>query len=97
MDSMPADFVLSSGSPGQERAGHFIVDDLMLCEMPASTYAQRRAYYDGLTAQQMIAVEADLEDVQSQTGGPRIQETRKSSVTHPARVVGRKVEVADDV
>ncbi len=97
MNSMPAGFVMSSGSPGNEQGGHFIVDDLMLCEMPERTYAQRRDYYQGLADQQMEAVNQELEDVEAQTGGPHIQRTHKSSVAHPPRVVGRRVEVADDV
>lgn len=93
-ETIPTDFVMDTGTPGQQEAGRFIVDDLLLCEMPEETYAQRRAYYDGLTAQQMDAVNQDLEG--AQVGDHRITKTHSSTVSHPARVVGRRAEPAAD-
>ena len=93
LDSIPDDFGLLGTKAGVE-AGRFIVDDLMLCEMPKTVYAQRKAYYDRLTEQQMDAVETDLEEVQVQ--GHPITKTHRSSVSHPPRVLGRRVEAAED-
>jgi len=75
-------------------AGIIVADDLVLCEMPESRFKQRSAYYDGLTKQQEEAVQHDLSNAQV-TGHP-IHVHHKTSVTHPARVVGRRVEAADN-
>lgn len=82
------------GSKAGMNEGRFIVDDLMLCEMPRVTYAQRQAHYARETAMQMNAVEQDLEDVQ--VPGQPIVRSHNTSVTHPSRVVGRRAEVAGD-
>lgn len=66
----------------------------MLCEMPESIYNERKAHYQAQTALQMTAVEADLE--QAQVGGHRILRNHTTAVTHPARVIGRKVDAAVD-
>ncbi len=76
------------------KGGHFVVDDLMLCEMPMELFQARQDYYSELTESQMAAVEHDLED--AQVDGHRIQRQHRSSVSHPARVVGRRVEARND-
>lgn len=76
------------------KSGAFVVDDLMLCEMPESKYKQRAAYYQGLAARQMEAVETELEA--SQVPGHRIVRQHTSRVSMPARTIGRKVEAASD-
>ena len=93
LDSIPEDWVGFGMNQGDVK-GAFVVDDLMLCEMPERIAIQRRKHYARMTAQQMEAVEADLES--AQVGGHRILRSHKTTVTHPARVVGRKVEAADD-
>lgn len=75
-------------------AGIIQVDDLVLCEMDEKTYRERAAYYKSQADLQMAGVEHDLE--RSQMPGHPIQKTHNTSVTHPARVVGRKVEAADN-
>jgi hypothetical protein len=74
--------------------GAFVVDDLMLCEMPEDIYNERKAHYEKLTSLQMTAVEADLD--KAQTGGHRILRNHTTAVSHPARVIGRKVDAAVD-
>lgn len=76
------------------KSGAFVVDDLMLCEMPEFKYKQRAAYYQGLAARQMEAVETELEA--SQVPGHRIVRQHTSRVSMPARTIGRKVEAASD-
>lgn len=94
-DTVPSDFVMMTGAPAEQHAGRFVVDDLLLCEMPKEIYGQRKAYYEDQTAQQMIAVEQELED--AQVPGHGITKTHSSSVSHPSRVVGRRAEPADDL
>lgn len=91
--TIPDDFA-EMGSRAGLSEGRFIVDDLMLCEMPKAVYQQQRDYYQGLTDSQMSAVEHDLEN--AQVPGQPIVRTHKTSVTHPARQVGRRVEAAED-
>jgi hypothetical protein len=74
--------------------GRFIVDDLMLCEMPKEIYDQQQAYYRNQTERQLKAVEDEL-DAAAIPGQPIVR-THKTSVSHPARVVGRRVEAASD-
>ncbi len=78
----------------EHQTGRLIVDDLMLCEMPEGIYAQRKAYYEQLTRDQMAAVEHDLED--TEVPGHRITKTHTSTVSHPPKVIGRRVEAAAD-
>lgn len=94
-DTIPADFMAGS-SVKQADLGRLVVDDLMLCEMPAERYQQRKRYYDAQTRNQMEAVEHDLDGVQQP--GHRIVRDRQSQVElgSPANVRGRHVEVAPD-
>jgi hypothetical protein len=97
VDSIPAEYLALSGGLGvtaDGSMGRFIVDDLLLCEMPEKKFAQRKKYYDTLTQRQMDAVEHDLES--AQIPGHRIVKTHTSQVSHPSRVVGRRVEAAAD-
>lgn len=90
IDTVPEDFIFAA-SRGALKGGHFVVDDLMLCEMPKEIYEQRATYYQQLSERQMQAVETDLDRAQS--GQPiSIQRSHKSSATTP----GRRVEAADD-
>jgi hypothetical protein len=93
IDTIPEDFIFLASRAAQ-KGGHFVVDDLMLCEMPKEVYEQRAAYYRRQTEQQMAAVETDLE--RAQTGPIAIQREHTSRVTHPARTTGRRVEPAED-
>jgi hypothetical protein len=94
MDSIPADFQMLA-TRADAKGGHFVVDDLMLCEMPRETYEQRAAYYEDLTRKQMQAVEVDLEKAQAGQQVPIIRR-HTTSVSHPPRSIGRRVEAADD-
>jgi hypothetical protein len=93
LESISADWQGIGANAGSV-TGAFVVDDLMLCEMPESIYNERKAHYQAQTALQMTAVEADLE--QAQVGGHRILRNHTTAVTHPARVIGRKVDAAVD-
>lgn len=93
VDTIPEDFLILA--PASHDTGRFVVDDLMLCEMPREVYEDRKAYYRSQTEGQMSAVEMDL-DKAEQAGGQPIVRTHRSNVDHPARVVGRKVAAADD-
>ncbi len=92
-DTISEDF-LGLGSQAGLSEGRYIVDDLMLCEMPQERYEMRQDYFRRETEQQMMAVETDLED--AQVPGHPIQKTHKSSVSHPPRVLGRRAEAAAD-
>lgn len=97
IDSIPEEFRLMSGGLGvapDASMGRFIVDDLLLCEMPERKFAQRKRYYSQMTQRQMEAVEHDLEN--AQVAGHPIVKTHKSNVSYPSRVVGRRVEAAAD-
>jgi len=94
ISSVPDDFFFMA-SKTHEKGGHFVVDDLMLCEMPRETYEQRAAYYRNMADRQMNSVEEDLDRVQVE--GAPIHRSRKSTVSYPTRpIVGRSVEAADD-
>jgi len=94
MDTIPGEF-LGLGIRADQADGHFVVDDLMLCEMPKEMYQQRADYYQSQTDQQMVAVETDLENVE--VPGQPIMKTHKSTVSYPPpRVQGRRAQPAAD-
>lgn len=96
IETIPAD--MKDFSSAQDATmGRFVVDDLLLCEMPAERYAQRKAYYRSLNEQQMEAVEYDLEQAQ-QGQQTRIVRTHNTQVSVPknVRTTGRRVEPASD-
>ena len=55
------------------------VDDLILCEMPIKKAKQRNAYYDNKKNRMIEGIDNDLQKVAS--GGPRISQTGKTTVT----------------
>lgn len=93
IDTIPEEFTFIA-SRADAQAGQFVVDDLMLCEMPLKKFKQRSEYYRRQTERQMEAVTHDLE--RTQVAGHPIQREHTSKVSHPPRVIGRRVEAADD-
>jgi hypothetical protein len=91
ISTIPETYLLNA-SKADAKAGHFVMDDLLLCEMPQETYDQRAAYYRRQANMQMAAVEHDLEAA----GGRAIERNHTSKVSHPPRVMGRRVEAAGD-
>jgi len=88
-DTVPEDWKAALGLAANDK-GVLIVDDLMLCEIPADVYKQRKSYYDEQTSLQAQAVQEELN--RSQVRGHPIHKSFESSVSHPAR----RVRVADD-
>lgn len=76
-DTVTGDFTPPTISHGKY-AGYIGVHGLILCEMPAETDRQRKAYYRNLTAKQAAAVQTDLQR-ESNPDMP-ISQTRKSEV-----------------
>lgn len=87
-DTAPANFRPPTIAHG-EFAGCIGVHGMVLCEMPATRVQQRKAYYEGRTRQQTLAIEQDL--LKDQVPGHPIHQDRKSTVS-----VGRRPVVADD-
>ncbi|KPK66535.1 MAG: hypothetical protein AMS21_01885 [Gemmatimonas sp. SG8_38_2] len=75
--------------------GVFAVNDLILCELPEEIFEEIKADEQERRRLQMYSVEVDLENSQI-AGGPPIVRDHRTAVTHPARTVGRRVEVADN-
>lgn len=91
-DTVPDEFKHSIVA-GSDK-GIIQVDDLILCEMPTARYNQRKAYYSAQSKKMQQAVDDELE--RSQVRGHPIVREHKSTVSHPAISVGRKVEAADN-
>lgn len=96
IDSIPED-MRDFSSAQDATMGRFVVDDLLLCEMPEERYRARQRYYQTQTDRQMEAVEYDLENAQ-QGQSTRIVRTHNSQVQVPSNVktTGRRVEPASD-
>jgi len=73
--------------------GMIVVDDLILMEIDSDVLAKRKAAVERATAQQMEAVEHDLES--TQIAGHPIFKEHQTSITYPATRV-QPAGVADD-
>lgn len=59
-DTVPTDYHLPPAMKSGDHTDAIIVQDLILCEMPAKKNAQRRAYYEMRTARQTAAIQQQL-------------------------------------
>ena len=90
-DTLPEDWQIFAVH-ANKLDGYIQVDDLVLMEIPTEVLERRRAAIEQITAEQMDAVNHDLEN--SQIPGHPIHQEHRTSVTHPGRRI--QPQVADN-